>query len=409
MKRPVKLDLKMARYLMLQKATGRTHFPFVTMLEPLEACNLMCIGCGRVIEYENAMDRRLSVEESLSAVHASGAPIVSISGGEPLLHPQIEEIVRAILAEKRFIYLCTNGLLLQERLDRFPLSPYLSFVVHLDGTKTVHDHVTRREGTYDAALAAIQDALRRGFRVNTNTTLFHGSDVEDLHKLFAQLTQMGVEGLMVSPGYAYEDVSDQDLFLQREETLRSGERSTLHKLHDALLVRGRKHPEGTLSPTRLVHTGTRGTRTVIVVSACFRTETAWIPKLPDVHMIHTPMGETAAGALERLLPEAPSMIVSTGFCGGLVPTLRSGKLVLAEAIHHSGETITVEPALFTQAKEALRAARLDFICGPIRSSDRVVQTKEEKHRLQTKGAIAVDMESGRTGKADPFSLPPGCP
>ena len=219
MKRPVKLDLKMARYLMLQKATGRTHFPFVTMLEPLEACNLTCIGCGRVIEYENAMDRRLSVEESLSAVHASGAPIVSISGGEPLLHPQIEEIVRAILAEKRFIYLCTNGLLLQERLDRFPLSPYLSFVVHLDGTKTIHDHVTRREGTYDAALAAIQDALRRGFRVNTNTTLFHGSNVEDLHKLFAQLTQMGVEGLMVSPGYAYEDVSDQDLFLQREESI----------------------------------------------------------------------------------------------------------------------------------------------------------------------------------------------
>ncbi len=133
---------------------------------------------------------------------------------------------------------------------------------------------------------------------------------------------------------------------------------------------------------------------MIVVSACFRTEAAWIPKLPDVHMIQTPMGEAAAGALERLLPEAPSMIVSTGFCGGLVPTLHSGKLVLAEAIHHSGETIPVDPALFAQAKEALRAARLDFICGPIRSSDRVVQTKEEKHRLQTKGAIAVDMESG---------------
>lgn len=133
---------------------------------------------------------------------------------------------------------------------------------------------------------------------------------------------------------------------------------------------------------------------MIVVSACFRTETAWIPKLPDVHVVQTPMGEAAAGALERLLPDVPALILSTGFCGGLVATLHSGKLVLAEAIHQNGETIPVEPALFTQAKEALRAARLDFVCGPIRSSDRVLQTQEEKHRLQTNGAIAVDMESG---------------
>lgn len=133
---------------------------------------------------------------------------------------------------------------------------------------------------------------------------------------------------------------------------------------------------------------------MIVVSACFRTETAWIPKLPNVHVVQTPMGEAAAGALERLLPEAPSMIVSTGFCGGLVPTLHPGKLVLAEAIHQSEETIPVDPALLAQAKEALRAARLDFVCGPIRCSDRVVQASAEKQQLQTDGAIAVDMESG---------------
>lgn len=133
---------------------------------------------------------------------------------------------------------------------------------------------------------------------------------------------------------------------------------------------------------------------MIVVSACFRTETAWIPKLPDVRVVQTPMGEAAAGALECLLPDVPALILSTGFCGGLVATLHSGKLVLAEAIHQNGEMIPVEPALFAQAKEALRAARLDFVCGPIRSSDRVLQTQEEKHRLQTNGAIAVDMESG---------------
>ncbi|MEE8194889.1 MAG: radical SAM protein, partial [Candidatus Bipolaricaulota bacterium] len=144
MKRPLKLDLKMARYLMLQKAKRRKRFPFVTMLEPLEACNLHCIGCGRVIEYKDVMDKRLSIEESLSAVHASGAPIVSISGGEPLLHEHIEEIVRAILAEKRFIYLCTNGLLVEEKLDLFKPNPYFSFVVHLDGTKKIHDSVTQR-------------------------------------------------------------------------------------------------------------------------------------------------------------------------------------------------------------------------------------------------------------------------
>jgi hopanoid biosynthesis associated radical SAM protein HpnH len=220
MRRPLKLDMKMARYLVAQKARRRKYFPFVTMIEPLEACNLRCIGCGRVIEYKDYMDARLTVEQSLDAVNASGAPIVSISGGEPLLHKQIGEITGAILDEKRFTYLCTNGLLLQEKLDLFKPSPYLSFVVHLDGTRDIHDMVTRRSGTYDQAIKGIRDAIARGFRVNTNTTLFHGSNVKELHKLFTILTEMGVEGLMVSPGYAYEDVSDRELFMQRQESIK---------------------------------------------------------------------------------------------------------------------------------------------------------------------------------------------
>lgn len=220
MRRPAKLDMKMARYLLAQKAKRRKYFPFVTMLEPLEACNLHCIGCGRVIEYKDYITQRLGVEQSLDAVHASGAPIVSISGGEPLLHEQIGEIARAILEEKRFIYLCTNGLLLEEKLDLFKPSPYLSFVVHMDGTREIHDMVTRRPGTYDQAMRGIRAAIARGFRVNTNTTMFHGSNVEDVHKLFSILTKMGVEGLMVSPGYAYEDVSDRELFLQRQESIK---------------------------------------------------------------------------------------------------------------------------------------------------------------------------------------------
>jgi len=220
MSRPFALDRAMAKHLMGNKFRRVKRFPFVTMLEPLEACNLACIGCGRVREYRDVLDRRLSVEESMRAVREADAPIVSISGGEPMLHDQIGDLVRAIRDDGRFMYLCTNGLLLQEKLDQFEPSPRLCFVVHLDGTEAIHDKVTQREGTYATAIAAIREALAHGHRVCTNTTLFHGSDVEDLHRLFATLTEMGVEGLMVSPGYAYEDAPDHELFLQQQESIR---------------------------------------------------------------------------------------------------------------------------------------------------------------------------------------------
>jgi len=217
--RPLKLDLAVARYLVLRKARGVRRFPLVTMLEPLEACNLACVGCGRVREYRDVIDRRLSVDECLAAVRASNAPIVSVSGGEPLLHREIGEIVRAIIDDRRFVYFCTNGLLLRETIDAFVPSVRLAFVVHLDGTEAIHDRVTERAGTYREAIAGIREAIARGHRVCTNSTLFHGSDVDDLHRLFAELTELGVEGLMVSPGYAYEDAPDQELFLQRRESI----------------------------------------------------------------------------------------------------------------------------------------------------------------------------------------------
>jgi hopanoid biosynthesis associated radical SAM protein HpnH len=220
MTRPLKLDMRMARQIVAHKMRGVKRFPFVTMIEPLEACNLNCIGCGRIREYKDVIDRRLTIDECLAAVRASGAPIVSVSGGEPLLHPQIDEIVRAILDDGRFIYFCTNGLLLKENLDRFKPTERLSFVVHLDGTAKTHDRVTKRPGTYETAIEAIREAIARGHRVCTNTTLFHGSDVEDLHALFRRLTGLGIEGLMVSPGYAYEDVPDRELFLKRQESIR---------------------------------------------------------------------------------------------------------------------------------------------------------------------------------------------
>jgi hopanoid biosynthesis associated radical SAM protein HpnH len=213
------LDLHVGRYLLAQKVRRVKRFPLVTMLEPLELCNLTCAGCGRVREYRDVADRRLSVEECLDAVRSSGAPIVSISGGEPLLHRQIDDIVRAIRDDGRYMYLCTNGLLLEENLHRFEPSRQLCFVVHLDGTREVHDRVTDRAGTFDAATSAIQEALRQGHRVAINSTLFHGTDVDDVHQLFREMTAMGIEGLMVSPGYAYEDAPDQDLFLQRRDSI----------------------------------------------------------------------------------------------------------------------------------------------------------------------------------------------
>lgn len=219
MTRPFRLDLSVARHLVGQLTRRTRRFPFVTMLEPLEACNLRCSGCGRVREYRDVIDRQLTVDECLAAVRASDAPIVSISGGEPLLHEQIGELARALVDDRRFIYLCTNGLLLQEKLDQFEPSTRLSFVVHLDGTEAAHDRVTERPGTYTTAVAAIREAVARGHRVCTNTTLFHGSDVDDLHALFATLVDAGVEGLMVSPGYSYDDVPDRDLFLEREESI----------------------------------------------------------------------------------------------------------------------------------------------------------------------------------------------
>ncbi|MGD9675850.1 MAG: adenosyl-hopene transferase HpnH [Candidatus Bipolaricaulia bacterium] len=219
MSRPFRLDAAVAWHIAGNKLRRRARFPFVTMLEPLEACNLSCQGCGRVREYRDVVDHRLTVDACLAAVRASDAPIVSISGGEPLIHPQIGDVVRALKDDGRYMYLCTNGLLLQERLDRFEPSRQLAFVVHLDGTEVVHDRVTERPGTYATAIAGIRDAIARGHRVCTNTTLFHGSDVDDLHALFATLQGLGVEGLMVSPGYAYGDVTDRDLFLERQESM----------------------------------------------------------------------------------------------------------------------------------------------------------------------------------------------
>jgi hopanoid biosynthesis associated radical SAM protein HpnH len=209
-----------ARYVAAQRLAGRERYPLVLMLEPLFRCNLSCTGCGKIQYPAPLLKKHLSVEECLAASDECGAPVVSIAGGEPLLHPEIAAIVRGLVARKRYVYLCTNALVLEEKLDLFEPDPHLSFSVHLDGSRAEHDRSVCREGVYDIAVAAIRTAVARGFRVTTNTTLFEGADPARVRAFFDEMTELGVEGMMVSPGYSYTKAPDQEHFLQRERSQR---------------------------------------------------------------------------------------------------------------------------------------------------------------------------------------------
>lgn len=209
-----------ATYVLGKKLRGIQRYPMVLMLEPLFRCNLACAGCGKIQYPADVLRRHLTPEQCFRAVDECGAPIVSIPGGEPLLHPQIDEIVAGIVARKKYVYLCTNALLLEKHLHRFTPSKYLSFSVHMDGPREEHDNAVCREGTYDIALSAIQKAIAAGFRVTTNTTLFDTAHAEPFRGFFDDMMELGVEGMMISPGYSYEKAPDQDHFLQRRRTTR---------------------------------------------------------------------------------------------------------------------------------------------------------------------------------------------
>ncbi|CAI8043085.1 hypothetical protein GBAR_LOCUS23910 [Geodia barretti] len=179
-KRPVELGLRMGWYIVKNKLLGRKRFPLVTMLEPLEMCNLACIGCGRIREYRGVLDKMMPVDEALAAVHSSGAPIVSIAGGEPTIHPHIDKIIKKLVEEKYFVYCCTNALLLERMLKKIPPSKYFCWVIHMDGMEDKHDESVAREGVFRRAIDGIRMAVSQGYRVCTNTTVFRNSDVEDL-------------------------------------------------------------------------------------------------------------------------------------------------------------------------------------------------------------------------------------
>ena len=215
---PVIQQLRVGSYILKQKIKRNKRYPLVLMLEPLFQCNLACPGCGKIDYPKQILQRRLSVEDCLAAVDECGAPIVSIPGGEPLLHKEIDQVVKGIVARKKFVYLCTNALLLKKKLDLFTPSPYLTFSIHLDGLREEHDKAVDQDGVFDRAVEAIKEVVARGFRVTVNCTLFNNAESEQVAKFFDYVMGLGVEGITVSPGYAYERAPAQEHFLTRQHT-----------------------------------------------------------------------------------------------------------------------------------------------------------------------------------------------
>ncbi len=215
---PIRQQIKVGAYILKQRLTGRERYPLVLMLEPLFRCNLACPGCGKIDYPAEILNRRLSVADCVEAVESCGAPVISIPGGEPLLHKEIGEIVAEIVKRKRFVYLCTNALLLEKKLELFKPSPYLTFSVHLDGLEDEHDKAVDQRGVFQRAVKAIKRVQAEGFRVNINCTLFNNADPARVAEFFDYVTELGIEGITVSPGYAYERAPDQTHFLTRHHT-----------------------------------------------------------------------------------------------------------------------------------------------------------------------------------------------
>jgi hopanoid biosynthesis associated radical SAM protein HpnH len=241
---PVRQSVKVGGYLMRQKLARRDKFPLIVELEPLFACNLSCNGCGKIQHPTEILRQRLTVEQAVAAIEECGAPMVSIAGGEPLLHPDIDKMTQALLDRGKFVYLCTNALLLSRKLDRFTPHPRFSWVIHIDGLRERHDESVSRAGTFDKAVEAIKDAQARGFKVNTNTTFFNTDSPETVREILDFLNDdLKVDQMMISPGYAYEKAPDQVNFLSTrrstqlfEEAFADGRRKKWRLNHSPLFL-----------------------------------------------------------------------------------------------------------------------------------------------------------------------------
>ena len=215
---PIRQAAKIGGYLLKQHLTGRKRYPLVLMLEPLFRCNLACAGCGKIDYPDEILNKRISVEDALHAAEECGAPVVSIAGGEPLIHKELPKIVEGLVAQGRFVIVCTNALLLEKKMSEYKPSPNFTWSIHLDGDQEMHDRSVCRAGVYDKAVAALKLAKEKGFRVTINCTFFNNSEAEQVAAFFDTVTEMGVDGITMSPGYAYERAPDQKHFLNRRTT-----------------------------------------------------------------------------------------------------------------------------------------------------------------------------------------------
>jgi hopanoid biosynthesis associated radical SAM protein HpnH len=215
---PLRQQLTVAKYLLQQKLTGTKKYPLVLMLEPLFRCNLACAGCGKIDYPDEILNRRLSVEECLAAVDECGAPIISIAGGEPLLHKELPQVVEGIIARQKYVYLCTNALLLKKRIGDYKPSPYLTFSIHLDGNEDRHDASVCQQGVFERAVDAIKLAMGRGFRVTVNCTLFQGETAPEIAEFLDYCKELGVEGATIAPGFSYEHAPQQNIFIKMRDS-----------------------------------------------------------------------------------------------------------------------------------------------------------------------------------------------
>ncbi|MDH5427370.1 MAG: adenosyl-hopene transferase HpnH [Nitrospirota bacterium] len=236
---PVSQMYTVSQYALSNHVRGVKRYPLVLMLEPLFRCNLECAGCGKIQYPDHILNRRLTPEQCWAAADECGAPIVSIPGGEPLIHPEMPAIVEGLVQRKKYVYLCTNAILLERKIQDYTPSKYLTFSIHMDGLKEEHDHAVCRDGVYDVAVKAIRAALAKGFRVTTNTTLFDDAEPLRVRRFFDEMMELGVEGMMISPGYSYDKAPDQKSFLKRERT---------RSLFSQLLTQRKRHWQFNQSP-----------------------------------------------------------------------------------------------------------------------------------------------------------------
>ncbi|MBI1732752.1 MAG: adenosyl-hopene transferase HpnH [Gammaproteobacteria bacterium] len=215
---PLIQQYRVAKYILGRKIRGESRYPLVLMLEPLFRCNLACAGCGKIDYPDEILNKRLSFEECMSAIDECGAPIVSVAGGEPLIHTDMPRIIEGFIRRRKFVYLCTNALLLERRMDDYRPAPYLTFSIHLDGNRDRHDASVCREGVFDKCVEVIRTARARGFRVTINCTLFQGETADEVAEFMDAAMELGVEGVTISPGYNYERAPRQDVFLKRRES-----------------------------------------------------------------------------------------------------------------------------------------------------------------------------------------------